>query len=106
VVWTWKNWNATSLLKSWTRADLSPLKGKSDGCSTALIVLALERAGIPHDDMHLSRGLVWLAKNQTKDGSWPAYSINGHRDPATPTGVFMNDAATAYAALALLANGN
>jgi hypothetical protein len=46
-------------------------------------------------------GLTWLASHQQKDGSWIAASLNKERDPESDAYLFMTDAATGYAALAL-----
>jgi hypothetical protein len=45
--------------------------------------------------------LAWLAGNQQPDGTWTAASINKQRDPHSDAALFMTDAATAYAVLAL-----
>jgi len=81
------------------RADHSPAPTESDGYATALAVLALEDAA-PKDPT-VTRGLAWLRSQQQADGTWAAASINKHRDPESDAYLFMEDAATAYAVLAL-----
>ena len=97
---------ATSALDQRERKDHSPAPTAGDGYATGVIVLALEETGtrkhdpISNDDM-LRRGLAWLAGNQQPDGTWTAASINKQRDPHSDAALFMTDAATAYAVLAL-----
>ena len=68
----------------------------------SLAILALEEAGVPRDNAQLRRGLSWLMSNQnTAEGSWPASSVNKKRHQSAGTGLFMTDAATAFAVLAL-----
>jgi squalene-hopene/tetraprenyl-beta-curcumene cyclase len=97
-------WSLSSLSGAWTRNDGTPQEAKSDGYATGLIALALEQARIPPENAQLKQGLAWLAGHQNKtDGFWPAYSLNkneGHHI-SPDTARFMNDAATAYAVLAL-----
>lgn len=73
----------------------------SDGCATALVVLALEQSGVSRQDAALRRGVAWLQHHQYEDGSWRAASLNKNRNPETQVGRFMSDAATGYASLAL-----
>ena len=95
-------WTLTSLVGPWKRHDGTPLETASDGYATGLAVYALEQAGIPRGNVQLNQGLAWLANNQDKtDGRWLAYSMNKKRDASSDAGPFMNDAATAYAVLAL-----
>ncbi len=49
----------------------------------------------------LSRSMDWLRQHQQIDGTWIAASLNKQRDPQSDPALFMTDAATAYAALAL-----
>ena len=92
-------WN-TFALDHHERIDDSPAPSASDGYATAIAVLALEATG-PHHDSTLTRGLTWLTTHQQPNGAWLAESINKHRNPDTDPALFMTDAATAYAVLAL-----
>jgi squalene-hopene/tetraprenyl-beta-curcumene cyclase len=91
-------WRMSSLDK-WPRGDHTAQPTESDGYATALAVLGLQTSA-PHDPA-LKRGLTWLTTHQQKDGSWTAASLNKQRDPESDAYLFMTDAATAYAALAL-----
>ena len=77
----------------------------SDGCATGLVVLALEENGPKPKSSALSRGLQWLEDHQAKDGKWWAPSLNGLA-PQSDEGLFMSDAATGYAVLALQIAGD
>ncbi len=94
-------WSLTNL-GAWQRRDKTPLETRSDGYATGLIVLALEETGATRHNPHVARGLAWLVANQDKaTGAWPAWSLNKNRDPKSNVGLFMSDAATSYAVLAL-----
>ncbi len=92
----------SAFVGSWKRKDGTPLETRSDGYATGLVTLALLETGLPPTDSRLNRSLVWLSSNQQKtDGRWLAYSLNEQRDLISHIGLFMSDAATAYAILAL-----
>jgi hypothetical protein len=92
-------WSLTDL-GTWERRDKTPLETRSDGYATGLIVLALEQNKISASES--ARGANWLKASQDKaSGSWPAWSLNKNRDPQSDAGLFMTDAATSYAVLAL-----
>ena len=102
LTWRWNGWSLRGLVNMWVREDGTPMEGKSDGVATGLITLALQEAGVPHDNAQLQHGLSWLINNQNgAAGFWPASSVNKRRHMSSDTGRFMSDAATAYAVLAL-----
>ena len=95
-------------LGTWKRIDGTPVDTRPDGCATGLVVLILEEAADAgsHADAraeeHIEKGIAWLKANQDKStGAWPAWSLNKNRDPNSPAGPFMSDAATGYAVMAL-----
>ncbi len=94
-------WSLASL-GQWKRSDAAPVDSASDGYATGLVAYALQRAGLPPGETHVSRALGWLVQHQDRTtGMWTASSLNKQRDPKTDIGKFMSDAATAYAVLAL-----
>jgi len=101
-------WSTTDL-GTWERRDKTPLETRSDGYATGLIVVALEESGAGTEagtrglaNPMVKHALGWLIANQNQEtGSWPAWSLNKNRDPKSDAGLFMTDAATGYAVLAL-----
>ena len=121
-------WSLPALAGDWKRHDDTPQDAQSDGYATGLIVFAMQEIAFAKDipqpksaqsrdnevrdilardlDMssHLKPALNWLATHQNPStGFWPSASLNkneaNHISPETAR--FMNDAATAYAVLAL-----
>jgi squalene-hopene/tetraprenyl-beta-curcumene cyclase len=93
-------WSLPSL-GTWVRNDHTAQETASDGYATALVLHVLQTAGVPKDNVQVARGLDWLRRSQTTTGAWRSVSLVKKRDPATHTGKFMSDAATAFAVLAL-----
>jgi squalene-hopene/tetraprenyl-beta-curcumene cyclase len=92
----------SQLVGAWKRQDGTPLDTASDGYATGLIAFALEQMETPRRTTPLKRALAWLRSHQIEaDGRWPAVSLNKNRVAHSDTGLFMSDAATAYAVLAL-----
>jgi len=96
---------------SWTAAALGPWNahpglarsGASDTYATAFTAFLLEQAGVAASDRHLRAALDWLSRHQDPaTGAWKAGSMNKEYEPGSMPALFLQDAATAYAALALL----
>jgi hypothetical protein len=65
----------------------------------------LQQAGTTRADARLARALDWLITHQDqKSGYWDAVSMNKHFEAGSMQQAFMRDAATSFAALALLQN--
>jgi len=86
----------------WVRLDGTDQVAESDGYATGYTVYVLKRVGVSPDHERMKKAVHWLQTNQTEDGSWQGTSVNKKRNHATNIGKFMDDAATAFAVLALL----
>jgi squalene-hopene/tetraprenyl-beta-curcumene cyclase len=94
-------WSLSSL-GPWQRTDGSALDTKADGYATGLATFALQQAGLPFTEPRVAKALEWLVQHQdSATGQWFASSLNKQRDPQSDASRFMNDAATAFAVLAL-----
>ena len=103
-------WGKQGADGGWSLASLGPWKSRpkappaegSNSYATALAAFSLERAGVPTADRRLARALDWLKSHQDRaSGAWAAQSMNHPHDAGSMPDLFMQDAASAYAALAL-----
>lgn len=90
------------------------LLSRSDGYATGLMAYTLRQAGLPPGHPALQRAKDWLQTNQREClinqqlwKCWRTYSLNNDQEHGGEHGepwprMFMSDAATAFAALALL----
>ena len=94
----------------WTLESLGPWKERSaavrsvgsDSYATALVTLALQQGGVAASNSHLAKALNWLRAHQDRRfGYWTAGSMNKRYPAGSMQEKFMQDAATAFAALAL-----
>jgi len=111
--WTWSQSNPPYESKG--KPDLVAL-ARSDGYATGFIAYALGQEELPVGDLSLKKARAWLEANQQEcriDNSrwkcWRTYSLNFDTEHGGENGeswrrMFMSDAATAFAALALLSS--
>src|SRR5664279_371486 len=109
--WTWSKPNPPYEPKG--KPDLAAL-ARSDGYATGLIAYALRQEELPVADSCLKRARAWLEANQqecqigpSRWRCWRTFSLNFDTEHGGESGepwrrMFMSDAATAFAALALL----
>ena len=85
--------------------DAPPASG-SNAYATAFTTFALLRGGTAASEPRLAKALTWLASHQDPTtGAWPAISMNKRYPEGSMESRFMQDAATAFAALALIEAG-
>jgi squalene-hopene/tetraprenyl-beta-curcumene cyclase len=97
-------WNLASLMPGWKRHNGSSLPEGSDGYATAFMTFVLQESGISPADPRLARSLAWLEGHQSSwNGRWMTESPNRANTWVPREGDhFMDDAATAFAVLALI----
>jgi hypothetical protein len=81
----------------------STIPRAGDAYTTAYVAFIMQQAGLRPSDGRLARALEWLRAHQDRQfGSWAAVSMNKRYEPDPMQILFMQDAATAFAVLALL----
>jgi squalene-hopene/tetraprenyl-beta-curcumene cyclase len=99
-------WTSASL-GPWTSHPQAPPDAGSNAFATGYVAYVLHHSGhVPRTDRRLARALSWLASHQdASTGAWPAVSLNKVYPAGSMQSLFMQDAATAFASLALLEAG-
>ena len=98
-------WTIESLGPWAAHPDAPPASG-SNAYATAFTTFALLRGGIAATDSRLSNALTWLQSHQDpKTGAWAAVSMNKRYPDGSMESRFLQDAATAFASLALIEAG-
>jgi squalene-hopene/tetraprenyl-beta-curcumene cyclase len=98
-------WSNEALGPWMAHAD-APVVAGSNGYATAFTTFVLLKSGVPASDARIARALAWLKAHQDPStGAWPAVSMNKQRPAGSMEAQFMQDAATAFASLALLDAG-
>jgi squalene-hopene/tetraprenyl-beta-curcumene cyclase len=93
-------WTLESL-GAWKKRPEAPPAHGSNSYATGLAAFALEQAGAR--GAGLGRAIAWLKAHQdSESGFWAADSMNHRHEAGSMTELFMRDAATSFATLALL----
>jgi squalene-hopene/tetraprenyl-beta-curcumene cyclase len=99
-------WSMESL-GPWKQRSGAPASEGSNSYATAFTAFALERGAVPASAPELKGALEWLRAHQDREsGFWEANSMNKRFEPGSMQVRFMRDAATSFAALALLEAGS
>lgn len=95
-------WTMESL-GPWAAHPDAPVSIGSHGYATGFAAYVLEQAGVSPSHPAMARALEWLKSHQDRQsGAWPAVSLNKRYPAGSMEEHFVSDAATAFAALALL----
>jgi hypothetical protein len=98
-------WTIESLGPWMAHADAPPSAG-SNAYATAFTAVALLRGGVTPSDPKVAKALNWLQSHQDPaTGAWAAASMNKRYPEGSMESRFMQDAATAFASLALIEAG-
>jgi hypothetical protein len=106
-----ETWQGQEADGGWTLKSLGPWKDHpqappqpgSNAYATALAALSVQEYGISREDPRVVKALNWLKAHQNShDGAWAAASFNTQYEAGSMQIEFMRDAATGFAALALL----
>jgi squalene-hopene/tetraprenyl-beta-curcumene cyclase len=90
-------WTIESL-GPWSNHPDAPVSNGGNSYATAFTAYVLQQAGAASP-----RAMQWLASHQDQEtGAWPAVSMNKHYPAGSMEEKFLQDAATAFAALALI----
>lgn len=90
-------------LGPWSLHDAAPPDTGSNAYATAWAAFTAQRAGAACEEPGLRRALDWLKQHQEASGAWRAPSMNKVYPAGSMQLGFMTDAATGYAAAALIA---
>jgi squalene-hopene/tetraprenyl-beta-curcumene cyclase len=95
-------WTIESL-GPWRPRPEAPVQAGSNSYATGYVAFVLQQAGVGSSHEGLVRALDWLKGHQDRQfGFWAADSLNKRYEPDSMQVRFMQDAATAFASLALL----
>lgn len=102
-------WRAQASDGGWSMESLgpfqehaaAPVSSGSNAYATALATYVLTVSGVPKADARLAKAMAWLRSHQDVAGYWDASSMNKKFPAESMMVLFMRDAATAYAVLAL-----
>ena len=94
---------AADALGPWMAHPDAPPRSGSGNYATAFTTFVLQAAGVPASTPALVRARAWLSGRQDPaTGAWPDVSMNKRRPEGSMEALFMQDAATAFASMALL----